>query len=235
MYNALIAAIVLSSAQLDKCSSFVIRPTSRSTFSKSPLSMAAGGKGFGKQDTTDIEKKKRVPSPRPSSDESFSMPLQSITDADPAELDPSLPPEQRTKQILREKYGLRTFEEQQGDLKAMQYKEKVKEMKKQADLGKDIDIFQLIPAPLLVFTDRFLKIGLGLSVVLFVAAGIGITLEAWAHASGGNLPEGLDKFIVETIEPNFTPGLLVLLGFSVSLGLFAAAQLGSESSQYSEK
>jgi len=39
---------------------------------------------------------------------------------------------------------------------------------------------------------------------------------------------------VNTIEPNFTTGLFVLLGFSVGLGVFAAAQLGSQGAQYKE-
>jgi hypothetical protein len=44
----------------------------------------------------------------------------------------------------------------------------------------------------------------------------------------------LDSFIVTTIEPNFTPGLLVLLSFSIGLGLFSAAQLGSAGATYKE-
>jgi ABC-type dipeptide/oligopeptide/nickel transport system permease component len=70
--------------------------------------------------------------------------------------------------------------------------------------------------------------------VLFVLSGIGITLEAWSKTTGSSIDPTLDKFIVEAIEPNFTTGLLILLGFSVSLGLFAAAQLGSAGAQYKE-
>lgn len=61
-----------------------------------------------------------------------------------------------------------------------------------------------------------------------------ITVEAWSKTTKTALPESLDQFIVGTVEPNFTPGLLVLLGFSVSLGVFAAAQLGSQGAQYRE-
>ena len=65
------------------------------------------------------------------------------------------------------------------------------------------------------FIDRFLKIGLAVSIFSFISDGIGITVEAWSHVSGNKLPERIDKLIVEIIEPNCTPGLLVLLGFSI--------------------
>lgn len=96
------------------------------------------------------------------------------------------------------------------------------------------DIFALIPAPIQIFIDRFLKAGVAVSTGAFVLAGLAITVEAWAAASKQPLPSNIDSLIVNYVEPNFTPGLLVLLGFSVSLGVFTAAQLGSESANYRE-
>jgi hypothetical protein len=51
---------------------------------------------------------------------------------------------------------------------------------------------------------------------------------------GYELPEGLEEWVVNVVEPNFTPLLFVLLGFSVGLGLFSAGQLGSKGSVYRE-
>ncbi len=144
-----------------------------------------------------------------------------------------LSPEERGKQLLRNRFGIRSFEEKQAELKAKQLQEKLQKKLDKKREGKDI--FQILPPSVIVFIDRFLKAGLAVSTVLFVMAGIGITVEAWSHASGDSLPEWMDTFIVQTVEPNFTPGLFVLLAFSVSLGLFSAAQLGSDTSRYSEK
>jgi hypothetical protein len=93
----------------------------------------------------------------------------------------------------------------------------------------------MLPPSVLVGIDRFLKAGLFTCGTLFILAGLFITAEAWSKASNQPLPTNLDNFIVDIVEPNFTPGLLVLLGFSVSLGAFAALQLSSSSSQYKEE
>ena len=119
-----------------------------------------------------------------------------------------------------------------SDIYSKKRKDKLEKYRQMSD--EEFDVFQVIPAPLLKFIDGFLKTGLAVTTALFVAAGIGITVEAWSKATGSDLPEGWDEFIVSTVEPNFTTGLLVLLGFSISLGVFATAQLGSGSSVYSE-
>eukprot|EP00563_Minutocellus_polymorphus_P019347 CAMPEP_0197717010 /NCGR_PEP_ID=MMETSP1434-20131217/1706_1 /TAXON_ID=265543 /ORGANISM="Minutocellus polymorphus, Strain CCMP3303" /LENGTH=273 /DNA_ID=CAMNT_0043301479 /DNA_START=10 /DNA_END=831 /DNA_ORIENTATION=+ len=161
----------------------------------------------------------------------------------PIDLDPSLNPEERAQKILREQYGLKPAAETAQDVaQARREMELAGTLKKRKDkldkyrqmTDEEFDIFQVIPAPLLKFIDIFLKGGLAITTTLFISAGIGITFEAWSKATGSDLPEGWDEFIVNTIEPNFTTGLLVLLGFSISLGIFASAQLGSGSSVYSE-
>lgn len=149
-----------------------------------------------------------------------------------------VPVEERTTNILRDKYGLRTREEQQAEYQrqqqAAEQRKKLNEWKAMADKGEDFDIMQVLPAPVLIFIDRFLKVGVTVCTVLFVAAGLAITVEAGSKATHNPLPENVDAFITNVVEPNFTPGLLVLLGFSVSLGAFAALQLGSASSTYRE-
>lgn len=150
--------------------------------------------------------------------------------------DESIPVDQRTASILRDNYGLRTRSEQQEAAKreeaAKEQQKKLAEWKKLADEGKDFDIMEVLPGPVLIAIDTFLKAGLVICTILFVLAGFGITVEAWSKTTGEPLPENIDQFIVNIIEPNFTPGLGVLLGFSVSLGAFAAAQLSSASSTY---
>ena len=83
--------------------------------------------------------------------------------------------------------------------------------------------------------DTFLKTGLGLTTLAFITAGILITMEAGSKATGKELPGGLEDFVVNVVEPNFTPGLGVLLLFSVSLGLFTVALGGSAASSYREE
>lgn len=151
------------------------------------------------------------------------------------ELDPSLPPEERAKQLLAQKYGLRTLEEQQREAKLLEKKQEMMNKQaawKKATEAEEFDIMAALPTPVLVGIDRFLKIGLAVTTVVFVLAGLGITAEAWQASSGNALPADIDNFIVNVVEPNFTLGLGVLLGFSISLGVFATAQLGSASSVY---
>jgi ABC-type dipeptide/oligopeptide/nickel transport system permease component len=161
--------------------------------------------------------------------ESFSRPT--------IELDPNLSTDERNKEILKQQFGLRSYEDQQGDIraaaKAAENQKRVKQIKQMKD--EDFDIFMVIPAPLIKVIDAFLKIGLTVSTGLFILAGAGICAEAWTVATGNTIPDNVDQFIVSVVEPNFTNGLLVLLGFSVSLGIFASAQLGSGSSTYKEE
>lgn len=160
------------------------------------------------------------------------------SDAIPTMDDENVSVEERTKSLLRDKYGLRTREEQQAEeerqRQAAEQRQKLEEWKQQIDRGEDFDIIMALPEPVLVFIDRFLKAGVAICTTLFILAGLGITVEAGSKATNNPLPENVDAFITNVVEPNFTPGLLVLLGFSVSLGAFAALQLGSASSTYRE-
>lgn len=215
-------------------------PTSKiSLYAKNSSSKA---KGFGKAEEP-APARSKPSSSQPSTSESQqpadaqSVVLRSIESSD-SMTDSSLEPEERTKQILREQYGMRTMEEQQLDAKQLaRRKEEQKrwgDIKQKAGRNEDVDWFSIIPGPVLIAIDRFLKAGTAICGLVFVLSGLFITAEAWSKASGQALPPGLDAFIVETIEPNFTPGLLVLLLFSVSLGIFGAIQLGSQGATYKE-
>lgn len=215
---------------------------------------AASVSGFGKVATTE-------PPPAPSSggdsiaDDASPVGLRSIesTEEDVAaqqlqpsqqlNLDPNLSPEEKSQAILRQKFGLKSFDEQQSNKDAgvaeAEAAKKAALRNKLRNLDsvwpENADVWDVIPTPILVGFGNFLKLGLGICTVAFVAAGFAIAAEAWSVASKNPLPENIDNFIVNIVEPNFTPGLLVLLGFSVSLGLFASAQLGSKSSVYREE
>lgn len=256
----LLAVVALVALNLRKCDGFApMSPSCRATPSQRTVVLAAKkkrggktGKGFGKAPAQSEPEKSASESSAASYDQAASSfessgGLSSLegasSDTPRVEVDPNLPPEERTKQILRQQYGLRTAEETEDDfVKAQRDAKRAKDSKKQRKRldqyrqmkDEDFDIFTILPAPVTAAIDTFLKVGTVVVTVLFVLAGLGITVEAWAAATGNTLPEDVDSFIVNVIEPNFTPGLFVLLGFSVSLGIFASLQLGSGASQYSE-
>ena len=253
-YCRLSLIITFFCALTDVANGFLTRPTSTTrcfvpnrTTLEAKKSKGSRGKGFGSTDTPESPSSATTPTelgtPEPETQATLqsSAFLQSVekggSDAIPVQED--LPPEERTKQILREKYGLKTLEEQQLDAKQLQQlkeqRRKVNEWKKKAETGEDFDLIAMVPAPLLKGIDLFLKLGVAITGLAFIAAGLGITVEAWSKTSGDPLPENIDNFIANVVEPNFTTGLFVLLGFSVSLGFFAALQLGSAGAQYKEK
>lgn len=250
--------LVISAILAPQALGFVVAPQSILTQSTTALQAKKkkgkrGGKGFGKappaparsdNKPNDNDVMTTTPSPASTASEEPSF-LQSVesggSDSIPtvekasSSSEPELPPQERAKKLLREQYGLRTLEEQRMEDNRQEQRKKIEDLKRMADKGDDIDIMAMLPAPLLKGIDTFLKLGVGICTVLFVTAGLGITAEAWSKTSGNPLPQDIDDFIVNVVEPNFTVGLFVLLGFSVSLGGFAALQLGSSSSQYKEE
>lgn len=146
----------------------------------------SGSKGFGKvEEQVEAQKPANPKSVTESSPAEPPLPkgafFQSVdggTDRKP-ELE-DLPPEERTKQILREKYGMQALDEQQANeteqLKAQQ--KRLAKLKKKAELEEDVDFMAMILAPVLKGLDTFLKAGVAIPGTLFILAGIGITLEA---------------------------------------------------------
>jgi len=210
-----------------------------------------GGKGFSKKQPAPVKKATTQTIDSSSASESSGggdlstdnvfVGLSSIEDATDygrpeVDIDPNAPIEDRTNSILKEKYGLRSFEEQQGDVRAAERKaENSKRMKKIKEMtDEEFDLFEFLPPMLVKGIDIFLKGGLTVTTIAFILAGIGITFEAWAVATKNTLPEWGTRFIEDIIEPNFTAGGIILLLFSISLGIFATAQLGSKKSAYRE-
>lgn len=157
--------------------------------------------------------------------------------------DPNLSPEEKSQAILRSKFGFKSYEEQQADIGDYRALLDADEKKKKRDKLRNIeqlwpedkpDILSVLPPALIKGVDTFLKVGLGICTVAFLAAGVLITIEAGAKATEGELPSGLEAFVLDVVQPYFTPGLGVLLAFSVSLGLFSVALGGSAASSYRE-
>ena len=69
-------------------------------------------------------------------------------------------------------------------------------------------------------------------VVVFI--GGAITVDAFSVASGSPLEPGMKAFIVDVLEPKFTPTLVTGFACSISLGGLKALQLTSDDAQYSE-
>ena len=67
--------------------------------------------------------------------------------------------------------------------------------------------------------ERFFGTGALLFGGIFIAAGIGVSIEATCKITGYKLPTLLAEVIVQYVEPALTPSILILFGFSISLGL----------------
>jgi len=64
---------------------------------------------------------------------------------------------------------------------------------------------------------------------IFLVSGISVSVEALCKVLGYPLPVAIDEVLVQYVEPALTPSILILFGFSISLGLLKQLQLGSES------
>ena len=218
---------------------------------KNKKTRSTSGEGFGKRSSQDVATVDITNTDEDTATSASPRALQSIdtpttqqqqTQAE-INLDPNLSPEERSQAILREKFGLKSYEEQQadlGDYKLLLDAEKKKEKRTALrNLDKvwpeDKDFVQILPPSLIKGIDTVLKVGLGISTVAFLLAGVLITWEAGSKATGTPMPGELQTFIVDVIQPNFTPGLGVLLAFSVGLGVFSIGIGSGASSTYREK
>ena len=208
-----------------------------------------GGEGFGKQLTKETSSSS-FSDEDSSSISSSATALQSIdatpqsqsTPAESLNLDPNLSPEERSQEILRQKFGLKSYEEQQadlGDYRALLDSENKKEKRTALrNLDKvwpeNKNFVEILPPSVIKGFDSFLKLGLSVCTVIFVGAGVLITIEAGSKTNLYEIPKELEEFVVNVVQPNFTPGLGVLLAFSVTLGLFTVTLGSSGSSTYRE-
>ena len=67
--------------------------------------------------------------------------------------------------------------------------------------------------------ERFFAGGALTFGTVFILSGIAVSAEALAKVLGNPLPVALDEILVQYVEPALTPSILILFGFSISLGL----------------
>ncbi len=247
----LVLAQQLSSTSAFVCPTGSTWRTTTELSAKKKKSRGSAGEGFGKAAAVSDSPSKSSSGIFSSEDDSGSAPrtLQSVdsvasnSGSDNLDIDPNLSDEARSKAILRQKFGLKSYEEQQadlGDYRAIQEAEaKASQREKLRSIEKlwpeDKDFVAMLPPSVVRGIDTFLKTGLGLTTGAFITAGIFITIEAGSKATGYELPDGMDEFVTNVVEPNFTPGLGVLLGFSILLGVFTISLGGSAASSYREE
>ena len=206
------------------------------------------GEGFGTTTTNRSNDDNAVQSTyEDTASSSSSMPLQSINTQQQTQTTKELnlqglSPEERSQTILKEKFGLKSYEEQQADLGDYRALNDAEDKKKKRTILRNLDtawpenkgFVDVLPPSVIKGIDSLLKLGLGVCTVLFVLAGVLITIEAGSKAGVYEIPIGLEEFVVNVIQPSFTPGLGVLLGFSITLGMFSIGIGSSASSTYRE-
>ncbi|KAL3910150.1 MAG: hypothetical protein SGPRY_009163 [Prymnesium sp.] len=77
--------------------------------------------------------------------------------------------------------------------------------------------------------ERFFAGGAILFGCVFLASGIAVSVEALCKVLGSPLPEAVDAALIQYVEPALTPSILILFGFSISLGVLKQLQLSSAS------
>lgn len=254
MNNVLNILLLLSALMIATTTRAFITPRPQSITTQLPAKKKKqrGGEGFGKQLTKETSSSSSFSDEDSSSISSSATALQSIdatpqpqSQSSPAEslnLDPNLSPEERSQEILRQKFGLKSYEQQQadlGDYRALLDSENKKEKRTALrNLDKvwpeNKNFVEILPPSAIKGIDSFLKLGLSVCTVIFVGAGVLITIEAGSKANLYEIPKELEEFVVNVVQPNFTPGLGVLLAFSVTLGLFTVGLGSSGSSTYRE-
>jgi len=92
-----------------------------------------------------------------------------------------------------------------------------------------LDPLSKIPKKGQELLERFFGGGAIIFGSAFILSGIAVSIEAVCKVTGNALPTAIDEVLVQYVEPAMTPAILILFGFSISLGLLKQLQLGSES------
>eukprot|EP00752_Nemacystus_decipiens_P005577 g5046.t1 len=137
--------------------------------------------------------------------------------------------EAKIEETLR-KMGVQSI----GEVRAEKAKA-LEEEKNKKSVGQQItSIFDLIPAETQLLMERVFIAGFALCLVFLVFCGCAIGVEAYFLSTQGKLPPDLDEFIVQKLEPLFTPSLGLTFLFSSCLGVLKLGQMGQESVVYRE-
>uniref|UniRef100_A0A7S0BJL2 Uncharacterized protein n=1 Tax=Rhodosorus marinus TaxID=101924 RepID=A0A7S0BJL2_9RHOD len=73
--------------------------------------------------------------------------------------------------------------------------------------------------------DKALSTACTICLLVFFITGILIGAEAFFKATGRDVPQNLDQFLVEGVNYVFTPSLLIFFACSINLGLLKSAQI----------
>jgi len=136
-------------------------------------------------------------------------PLQEPVAADEEDL---LPVEERVARVLRES-GMAPGEDSFGGSSAPGLEDPLSRIPKK---GQEL-------------LERFFAGGALTFGAIFITAGILVSAEALAKVLGYELPVAVDEALIQYVEPALTPSILILFGFSISLGLLKQLQMGSAS------
>ena len=159
--------------------------------------------------------KKKSKSRKPSGASPSSMPPRpadvSVPDTNPADVTSapgaSRPSDSRLDQVLRDA-GVTRSSDAAADAAAQ---------KAAGPLSK-------IPQKGQELLERFFGGGAIVFGSAFLLSGISVAIEAVCKVTGNPLPTALDEVLVQYVEPAMTPSILILFGFSISLGLLKQAR-----------
>mmetsp|Transcript_2964 Transcript_2964/g.4878 ORF Transcript_2964/g.4878 Transcript_2964/m.4878 type:complete len:215 (-) Transcript_2964:9-653(-) len=124
----------------------------------------------------------------------------------PEELD-ALPVEERVARVLREA----GMDDADGVMKP----------------AESTDPLSRIPVKGQALLERFFAGGAVTFGVVFILSGLAVALESICKVVDKPLPVAIDEALVQYVEPAMTPSVLILFGFSISLGLLKQLQMMS--------
>merc|ERR1719454_1687466 len=90
------------------------------------------------------------------------------------------------------------------------------------------DLLSKIPKEGQALLERFFLGGATVFGTAFILSGLAVAVEAIAKVLGSPLPTPIDEALVQYIEPALTPSILILFGFSISLGILKQLQMSTD-------
>eukprot|EP00638_Chattonella_subsalsa_P004158 CAMPEP_0117755572 /NCGR_PEP_ID=MMETSP0947-20121206/13533_1 /TAXON_ID=44440 /ORGANISM="Chattonella subsalsa, Strain CCMP2191" /LENGTH=255 /DNA_ID=CAMNT_0005574935 /DNA_START=51 /DNA_END=818 /DNA_ORIENTATION=- len=200
-----------------------------------PFTVASAQKGFGKStENAPTNKKKKGKKQKQSAAQEFQQLSENreetpVTPLPELSSDKNLAPGSKQDEILESLLGPKKTGESEAQKAGLVDRDG-------NPLKERYYVVDFIPIPVQNAIEQSLIFGLGLFLLFFLAGGIGIGLSGFAIATGNPLPPAIESFIVDTLEPAFTPSLVVFFALSSFLGIFKSFQFESRSDvQYKEK
>jgi hypothetical protein len=134
--------------------------------------------------------------------------------------------EQERLASLMKKYGMNPD--------SAKKKKKAKQRTGPTSFGETV--LEKIPEKTQAQLDSFLITATFSSLALVILCGIGISYGAFKVIfPQTKIPEALDIFITNVLDPAFTPAVGIFFIFSITFGLFKFAQISSDKTVYREE